>query len=107
MRRTLIAGLALLALAGCSSEPDLGPVFDSEGGQPVTCLIHQTGEPGARYTDRAQRNTNEVLALMRYYTSYGAMPYCDGAPAGDSDRAWGQTYLDLGGAPGKVPSVLG
>lgn len=107
MRRTLIACLALLALAGCSSEPDLGPVFDSEGGQPVNCLVHQTGEPGAAYTDRDQRDTGRVLALMRYYTAHGTLPFCDGAAASDSDRGWAQTYIDLGGTADKVASVIG
>lgn len=108
MRRHLvIVGLALAALAGCSSEPDLGPVFNDEAQQPAGCLVHQTDEPGARYVDREQRNTGQVLALMRYYTQFGAMPFCDGQPADDSDRAWAQTYLDLGGAAEKVPTVLG
>lgn len=107
MRRTLVIGTALLALAACSSEPDLGPVFDSEGGQPVSCLTHQSGEPGAAYTDRELRDTNRVLPLMRYYTAHGTLPFCDSAPAGDSDRAWARTYLDLGGAPDRVTSVLG
>lgn len=108
MRRPVITlGLAAAVLAGCSSEPDPGPVFDSEAGAAVTCLVHQSGEPGAAYTDRAQRDTGRVLAMMRYYTAYGALPFCDGAPAGDSDRAWAQAYLDLGGTAEKVPTVLG
>lgn len=104
MRRHLAAlCLALGALAGCSSAP---AVFDNEGGQPVTCLTHQTGEPGPSYLDPAERDTGQVLALMKYYTQHGAMPFCDGAPAGESDRAWAQAYLDLGGSTEKVSSVL-
>jgi hypothetical protein len=113
VRRRLVAGhvvcvgLALAALAGCSAEPDLGPVFNDEAGAPAGCLAHQEGEPGARYVDVEQRNTGEVLALMKYYTQFGTMPYCDGQPATDSDRAWAQTYLDLGGAADKIPTALG
>lgn len=104
MRRYLFATvLALGALAGCSSAP---AVFNDEGQQPAGCLTHQAGEPGANYTDREQRNTGQVLALMRYYTAFGTMPFCDGAPASDSDRAWAQLYIDLGGPRDKVPAVL-
>lgn len=105
-RHVVVVGLSIAALAGCSSEPDLGPVFNDEGGQPAGCLAHQADGPGARYIDREQRNTGQVLALMRYYTQFGAMPYCDGQPADDSDRAWARTYVDLGGDPGKVPTAL-
>jgi hypothetical protein len=110
-RPVLLLGLApavLVAavLAGCSSGPDLGPVFDDEAGATVTCLVHQSGEPGTRYTDPAQRSTGQVLALMKYYTQFGTLPFCDGAPAGDADRAWAQVYLDLGGAAEKVPTPL-
>lgn len=107
MRRLVVTiGLALGALAGCSAAPDPGPLFDHEAGQPIECLAHQTGEPGARYTNRELRNTGEVFAMMRYYTAHGTKPFCDGAPATDADRAWAQTYLQLGGTTDKVTSVL-
>ncbi len=110
MRRHLVAvglGLGVLGLgvlAGCSSEP---AVFNNEGGQAVSCLTHQTGEPGASYIDPEQRDTGQVFAMMKYYTQYGTMPFCDGDAAGDSDRAWAQVYLDLGGNTDKVPTVMG
>lgn len=99
--------LAALAAAGCSSAPDPGPVFDNEGGQAVSCMVHQAETPGARYTDAAMRNTGEVLDVMRYYTAHGAKPYCDGAPATEADRAWARFYLDMSGTQEKVPTVLG
>lgn len=101
------AVLVAAVLAGCSSGPDLGPVFDDEAGAAVTCLTHQTGEPGPRYTEPESRDTAQVLAMMKYYTQHGALPFCDGAPAGYADRAWVQAYLDLGGRAEKVPTVLG
>lgn len=96
--------LGLAALAGCSSEP---AVFDNAGGQPVTCLPHQDGEPGPDYTDPAERDTGRVLALMRFHTEHGNLPYCDGEPAGDSDRAWAQVFVDLGGSADNAASALG
>lgn len=113
MRRLVIslglapAVLVAAVLAGCSSGPDLGPVFDDEAGAAVTCLVHQSGEPGARYTEVETRDTAQVLAMMKYYTQFGALPFCDGGPAGYADRAWAQAYVDLGGAAGKIPTVLG
>lgn len=96
----------LVALAGCSSPPDPGPVFDDEGRQDVACMAHQPEEPGARYTDREMRDSAEVLTMLRYYTANGTKPYCDGAPATETDRAWARTYLELGGTPEKVSGVL-
>lgn len=111
MRRHIATAGLLLALAGCSSGPEGGPVFDNEGGAEVTCMAHQPDEPGTRYTDKATRdelkNTGEILAVMKYYTSNGAKPYCDNQPASDVDRAWGQLYDDLGGTPEKIPTLLG
>lgn len=105
MRRPLVlVALALAALVGCSSEP---AVFDNAGGAPVTCQPHQDGEPGPTYTDPAQRDTSQVLAMMRFHTEYGTLPYCDGEPAGESDRAWARLYVDLGGGLDKVSSALG
>lgn len=100
--------LALLGpAAACSSAPEPGPVFDNEGGAEVSCMAHQTEEPGARYSDEELRDTAEVLALMRYYTANGAKPFCDGAPPTAADTAWARLYVDFGGASEKVSSVLG
>jgi len=99
--------LAFGAAAGCSSGPEGGPTFDNEGGAELSCLTHQADEPGARYTDREMRNTGAVLALMRYYTANGTKPFCDDAAASESDRAWAQLYVDLGGAAERVSTILG
>ena len=108
VRRAVAAfGTALvLVLAGCSTAPDPGPVFDDEGARDLTCMAHQTGAPGARYTDEGMRNTGEVLALMRYYTGNGAKPFCDAAAATTADMAWAQEYVDLGGTAAKVPTIV-
>lgn len=104
-RTTVMIGIALCALAGCSSAPDPGPVFNDEGQQAIGCMVHQAEAPGARYTDPAMRNTGQILGLMRYYTANGSKPYCDGAPATENDRAWARTYVDLGGAPARLTTV--
>jgi len=104
-------GLVLATIGGtlgCSSEPDPGPAFNNEGGRPdLSCMVHQAEAPGARYTDPALRETSSNLALLRYYTAYGAKPYCDNAAATEADRAWAQVYVDLGGTAAKVPTILG
>lgn len=102
----LLAGVALVVLTGCSSTPDPGPLFDDENGRPIACMAHQTEEPGARYTAPEMRNSGEVLTLLRYYTAHGVGRYCDGAPAAETDRAWGRLYVDLGGASERVTTVL-
>lgn len=107
MRRCVVMIALVLLTAGCGG-PDPGPVFDNEGGRlDLACMAHQPAAPGARYTDPVLRETGTNLALLRYYTAHGAKPYCDGAPAGEVDRAWGQAYVDLGGTAVKVPTVLG
>ncbi len=111
MRRQVVTTVLLLALLGpataCSSTAAPGPVFNNEGEAEVTCMVHQTEEPGARYIDEQMRDTAEVLALMRYYTANGAKPFCDGASATAADTAWAQLYVDFGGSTEKVSSVLG
>jgi hypothetical protein len=111
VRRFVVTLGLLLATTGgavgCSSEPDPGPVFNNEGGQEVACMVHQPEPPGARYTDPAMRETAANLALLRYYTTNGSKPYCDGAAASEADREWAQVYLDLGGSEEKVTTVLG
>lgn len=108
MRRHLATvGLLLAAfgaVAACSSTPD--PVFDNEGGQEVTCMAHQTAEPGARYLDLEMRDTADVFAVLRYYTANGTKPYCDNAPATDADRAWAEFYADQVGSPDRVSAIL-
>lgn len=106
MRRLVVALAMVPALAGCSSGPDPGPVFDNEGAREVSCMAHQTEQPGGRYTEQEMRNTGEVLALMRYYTANGTRSYCDASPASDADKAWAQVYVSLGGTAEKVGTVV-
>ncbi|CRK57947.1 hypothetical protein [Alloactinosynnema sp. L-07] len=108
MRKLATAAAALLALAGCSSAPDLGPVFDDEGrATTLTCIKHQPAGPGPRYTDPAHRETGETLAVLKYYTQYGKTRYCDGTPPTDTDRAWARLYTELGADRANVAAILG
>jgi hypothetical protein len=107
VRRLAVAfGLSLAVVGGCSSAPDPGPVFNNEGAGELACMAHQADSPGARYTEQEMRNTAEVLALMRYFTTNGAKPYCDATPATEDDKAWAQVYVNLGGTNDKVSTVL-
>lgn len=111
MRRHVVTlGLLFATMAGavgCSSEPDRGPAFDNESGQELSCMTHQSEEPGAGYTDPELRETASNLALLRYYTAHGTKPYCDNAAASEADRAWAEIYVELGGTNEKVTTVLG
>lgn len=104
-----VVGLTLLATAcsGSSAAPvDPGPVFDSEGGRTVACMVHQPAGPGSRYTDPQRRDTVQVLTLLHYYTVNGAKPYCDGQPPSVVDRSWARVYVDLGADPAAVRALL-
>lgn len=109
--RTHIAVAALSVvlggLAGCGS--GAGPVFDEEGGEPVSCMIHQAEPPGPRYTDpqSEEYNTGDLFAVLRYYTANGTKPFCDGAPPSETDRAWAQLYVDQTGVADRVSTILG
>lgn len=105
MRKILIA--LLLALTACSSPPDPGPRFDDEGQGELTCIKHQPAPPGPRYTDDTLRRTDETLALLKYYTANGKKPFCDNAPATETDRAWAQFYVTLGADKANVAALLG
>lgn len=106
--RLLPALAAAVVLAGCggSDAPGPGPVFDNEGGSPLTCMRHQPAPPGARYTDPARRDTAEVLTMLRYYTANGHKPYCDGQPPTPVDTAWARLFVDLGAASDAVAPLL-
>jgi hypothetical protein len=96
--------LALLAVAGCTD--DGGPRFGAEGGQDITCMVHQPEPPGSRYTEPERRNTAEVFTVLRYYTTHGRKPYCDGAGPTEADRAWAEFYVQQGADRENVAPLL-
>ena len=105
IRRLLPAlALVLLATAGCAD--DGGPVFNNEGNQPISCMQHQSEPPGSRYTNTEQRDTAELLAVLRYYTAHGTKPYCDNNPPTDTDRAWAELYVQQGADRTNIAPIL-
>ncbi len=104
----LLAAVAV-GLSGCTAGPapaagpasPAAPAFDDQGGT-ATCLAHQTRPPTDAYRLREGADTTAALRMMRYYTAQGSRDFCDGAPAGEHDRAWMRLYLDNGGTPEKV-----
>lgn len=104
MSRFLGAALVVLALAGCSEEPD--PVFDAGADPEPACMEHQAEPPGARYTDEAVRDTAQVFAVLRYYTAHGRKGYCDGAGPTEIDRAWMEFYVGQGADRASVSALL-
>ncbi|WP_231104654.1 hypothetical protein [Haloechinothrix halophila] len=52
------------------------------------------------------RRSEETMTLLRYYTSHGRKPYCDGAGPTDVDRAWARLYVELGADPSNLGARL-
>ena len=89
--------LAALALAACSTSPEtVTAQFDDEQQSDISCLKHQDQTPGEEYFDEGNWDTVVSLSLLRYYTSNGAKPYCDGKAASEADQGWRKLYVRLG-----------
>ena len=88
--------LAALALAACSTESTATAQFDDERQSDVSCMKHQEQTPGEEYFDEGNWDTVVSLSLLRYYTSNGAKPYCDGKTATDADQGWRKLYVQMG-----------
>jgi hypothetical protein len=110
--RTILTTLLLIAAAtACTAPaPTAGPRFDDEtkGGvvRELTCMKHQSQPPGTRYTDEKTKRTDEVLALLRYYTANGTKPYCDRQGPTEDDRQWVDLYVRLGANRDNVAPLL-
>ena len=111
--KVVVVGLALTtALTGCGHSSKKTAVaaglFDSQNQAKLTCMTHQTQQPGPLYTGGAAKaDTAHILEMMQYFTANGAKPYCDGAKATSDDTQWAKLYVSLGGAAAKVPTALG
>ena len=88
--------LAALAVAACSAEPAVTAQFDDEQQSDISCMKHQEQAPGEEYFDEGNWDTVVSLSLLRYYTSNGAKPYCDGKTATDADQGWRRLYVQMG-----------
>jgi hypothetical protein len=112
LRGVIVSALLLGAVTTACTDtaPDPGPRFDDEttdgAVRDLTCMKHQPQSPGTRYTDDTQRRTDETLALLRYYTTNGAKPYCDDAGPTNIDRQWVDIYVRLGADRKNVATLL-
>jgi hypothetical protein len=88
--------LAALAVAACSSEPVVTAQFDDEQQSDISCMKHQEQTPGEEYFDEGNWDTVVSLSILRYYTSNGAKPYCDGKAATEADQGWRSLYVRMG-----------
>ncbi|WP_394620586.1 hypothetical protein JNUCC0626_16195 [Lentzea sp. JNUCC 0626] len=92
--------LAVLALAACtaacSAPPAATAQFDDEQQTDISCMKHQEQTPGEEYLDEGNWDTVVSLSILRYYTSNGAKPYCDGKAATGADQGWRELYVRMG-----------
>lgn len=103
-RSTALAVLVTaMLLAGCSGEDGR---FDAGDTAEITCMEHQTSEPGPAYTGGEDGDTAAIFGMLRYYVANGSKPYCDGEPPTETDRMWAQLVVDLGGSADSVAPIL-
>lgn len=88
--------LAVLALAACSSQGTATVQFDDEQQSDISCLKHQEQQPGEEYFDEGNWDTVVSLSILRYYTTNGTKPYCDGKTASSADQGWRKLYVQMG-----------
>ncbi|MGQ0843912.1 MAG: hypothetical protein ACT4QF_07230 [Sporichthyaceae bacterium] len=112
MRTTVVnatlAVAALLALTACGGSEADGTFAAGTEKYPLSCLQHQDAMPGKSYAGDEGANTAAVFQMLEYFTANRAVKtYCDGKPPGKVDRAWAQTYVDLGADRANVAHILG
>ncbi|MDT7789787.1 MAG: hypothetical protein QOF58_8206 [Pseudonocardiales bacterium] len=88
--------LAALALAACTTQGTATAQFDDEQQSDISCMKHQDQQPGEEYFDEGNWDTVVSLSILRYYTTNGAKPYCDGKEATDADQGWRRLYVRMG-----------
>ncbi|MDQ2838079.1 MAG: hypothetical protein M3Y42_10290 [Actinomycetota bacterium] len=104
----MLVAVALLAGCGHRAKPAAqSGLFDNQDQATISCLKHQSEQPGPLYTGGQSADTAHILQMMQYFTSNGAKPYCDGAKATAIDQTWAKLYLSLGGTSHDVRAVLG
>src|SRR5690349_19437224 len=96
MKKLIVSVFALVALAACSTSGAAAARFDDEQQSDISCMKHQEQQPGEEYFDEGNWDTVVSLSILRYYTSNGAKPYCDGKAASDADQGWRKLYVQMG-----------
>lgn len=107
--RATLGALALTTLAACGGgDSSDGQFAAGTATYPLACLEHQQQMPGTIYTGGEQGNTAAVFQMLEYFTANKAVTaYCDGKAPSKVDRAWAQTYVDLGAEPANVAHIRG
>jgi hypothetical protein len=89
--------LAAFALAACSTSPEtVTAQFDDEQQTDISCQKHQDQTPGKEYFDEGNWDTVVSLSILRYYTSNGTKPYCEGKAATAADQGRRELYVRMG-----------
>ncbi|MDX8147989.1 hypothetical protein SK854_38160 [Lentzea sp. BCCO 10_0061] len=96
MKKLIVLAALALGLAACGTEGTPTAQFDDERQSDISCMKHQEQTPGEEYFDEGNWDTVVSLSLLRYYTSNGAKPYCDGKTATDADQGWRKLYVQMG-----------
>ncbi|WP_112261339.1 hypothetical protein [Lentzea terrae] len=96
MKKLVVLVFALAALGACGSEGVANAQFDDEQQSDISCMKHQEQQPGEEYFDEGNWDTVVSLSILRYYTTNGAKPYCDGEEATAADQAWRKLYVQMG-----------
>jgi hypothetical protein len=96
MKRLIVFVFAALALTACTSEGAAAAQFDDQQQADISCMKHQDQKPGEAYFDEGNWDTVVSLSILRYYTSNGEKPYCDGKAATEADEGWRKLYVQMG-----------
>ncbi len=102
---SVLSLLAAALLSGCGGSAADGVLNTQSDTPSPTCLVHQSGDPAARYTAGEHADTLSMLELMRYYTANGTKAFCDGKPPTGTDLRWLALYTRLGGDRKNVPAA--
>lgn len=96
MKKLIVFVFAALALTACTSQSGATAQFDDEQQGDIACMRHQDQTPGEEYFDEGNWDTVVSLSILRYYTTNGAKPYCDGKAATEADQGWRKLYVQMG-----------
>ena len=111
-RPTLLTGAAIAlawVLGGCASTDSASGRFDpGTAAAPLTCLAHQSDQPGVAYTAGEGADTAAIFTMLKYFTANKSVTaYCDGKVPTKIDRTWARLYIDLGAEAANVTHIVG
>ncbi len=105
--RVTLGVAALLTLTACGGSESDGRFAAGTDAYPLSCLQHQDAMPGKAYAGEETDDTAAVFQMLEYYTANkNVRTFCDGKAPSKTDKAWAQTYVDLGAEPANVAHLL-